>query len=140
VGNLSRLALRFAAAVVGVLVAASLLLVALSEFGEVVVIHTALEDGTERRTRIWIVDTEEGPLVRGTAGKPWVDGIRRRSAVEVDRAGERRAWVAVEPEDPSTCRLADRLMREKYGVADRAIALLRDYESSTCFRLRPAGS
>jgi len=139
-GNLFRIVLRTLAVLVGLLVTMSVGLIVLSELGEVVVIHTELEDGSVRTTRIWIVDADEGPLVRGTAGKPWVDGIRRQPRVEVERAGERRTWVAVEQPDVEARRHADRLMREKYGIADSAIGLLRDFDTSVCFRLTEPGT
>lgn len=132
---------RIVAVVAAVLGAAaavfSIALIALSEMGEVVVVETTLPNGDARRTRIWIVDTPEGSLVRGTGGKPWVDGARRRPEVILERDGRRSAQRFVELSDPADRDRARRSMREKYGLADELIDWVRDLEDTAVFRVEP---
>lgn len=133
--------IRIVGVVTAVLVAAlalvSVALIALSEMGEVVVVETALPDGDSRRTRIWIVDTPEGPLVRGTGGKPWVDGARLQPEVILERGGRRSAQRFVELSDPADHERARQLMRGKYGLADELIDWVRELDDTAVFRVEP---
>jgi len=130
-----RVLLALVALVVATLLLFTVVLIGLSEMGEVVIIETALPDGGQRTTRIWIVDTPDGPLVRGTVGKPWVDGALRSPLVRLERGGVTQMFRAVQMDDPYMRAETDRLMLEKYGIAERGIGLVRDLETSTVFRL-----
>ncbi len=120
---------RLAIGLVGVLILLSISMIAISERGEVVVIRSTSGDRVDT-TRIWVVDVPEGMLVRGSAGKGWVDAARAATRVELERDGVGHVVrVVAQPGDAARERV-NRRMRDKYGLADRLIGLLRDYESA----------
>jgi hypothetical protein len=116
--------------VVGLLVVLAIGMVVLSESGEVVVIRTTDPSGS-RETRIWVVDTAEGLLVRGSEGKAWVEGARRATRVELERDGVWRTYAVVDLPGPAAQKRVNALMRDKYGFADLVIGFLRDYDRVT---------
>jgi hypothetical protein len=109
-------------------------LVAVSEYGEVVVIRTQGPAGP-RDTRIWVVDVPEGLLVRGTVGKPWVDGLRANPLVELRRADVWRSYRGLEQFGEQANQRANDLMLAKYGFCEQVIALMRDLDTSVSFLL-----
>jgi hypothetical protein len=132
---MKRKLLLAAAIVLGPFVLFFVLFAVLSEAGEVVVIRTG--GGETRETRIWVVDTPDGLLVRGTGAKGWVAAARAEPRVELRRGD---AWLrlrAVEQTGADARERANRLMLEKYGVAERMVALVRDLDESVPFLLVP---
>jgi len=121
---------KLSIAIVGVLLVLAIGMIVLSESGEVVVIRTPDPSGT-RETRIWVVDTEEGLLVRGSEGKAWVEGARGATRVELERDGVWRRYAVVDLPGPAAQKRVNALMRAKYGMADLVIGLLRDYDRVT---------
>lgn len=121
---------KLALGLVGAIALLAIGMAVLSESGEVVVIRTSGATGTVE-TRIWVVDTAEGLLVRGSEGKAWVDGARRATRVELERDGVWHTVAVVELPGPAAQRRVNALMREKYGMADLVIGWLRDYDRVT---------
>lgn len=121
---------KLALGVVGAIVLLAIGMVVLSESGEVVVIRTSGATGTVE-TRIWVVDTAEGLLVRGSEGKAWVEAARRATRVELERDGVWRRYAVVDLPGPAAQQRVNALMRDKYGMADLVIGWLRDYDRVT---------
>ena len=105
---------------------------------EVVVIRTRDAAGKARETRTWIADD---------AGLAWIEAanpergfyrdIQRDPEVELQRHGETRRYRAVPIEGPAGHELIRRLLRERYGLADRWIGLVADTSHSIAIRLEP---
>jgi hypothetical protein len=111
-----------------------------SESGEVLVLETLDADGQPHETRIWVVDDAGAAWVRGGADSGWVQRLLERPEVRADRAGNRSAFLAVPDRDPAARDRVNLLMREKYGFADRFIAVSlgdADREAALPIRLDP---
>jgi len=130
-----RLFVRGIGIIAGMLGVSALALVALSEMGEVVIVRTVGAAGP-RESRVWVVDGDVGPILRGAAGKEWVENARTRTGVTLRRGGEWVAYRAVEIVAPAEKARVGALMLEKYGIAERAIGLLYDLDASVAFLLR----
>jgi hypothetical protein len=108
------------------------------EGSEVAVLHTALGSEQPRETRIWVVDF---------GGTPWIEAanperefyrdILADPKVELARAGKRYVYRAVAVIDSSGHDMIRAMLREKYGWADRWIAVLVDTSRSIAIRLEP---
>jgi len=133
---------RWIAAALGLLVLTGVALLVLSENGEVVVLRTVGPDGT-KESRLWIVDGDQGPIVRGSPGKTWVENARANPAVALRRGGDEwTALRAVELADAAARAKANALMRARYGFADEVIDLFDDFDAAVSFVLvapPPAG-
>lgn len=109
-----------------------------SEYGgEVVKLYTRDESGAERSTSLWVVDHEGFQYLRaGDGGSSWLERLRREPEVRVERAGKAERYQAVPT--PELTPTIDALMADKYGLADRVIAVIRDPSKSMAVRLVPA--
>lgn len=107
---------------------------ALIEVGrEVVVLRTVDDDGAWRKTRLWIVDDGGYAWLHGGSSR-WMQNLRDRPIVEVDRGGDTHRYRA-HPVAGAHPRI-DELLREKYGVADRWVRFVApDTEATTAVRL-----
>lgn len=127
------------AVVLGV-VAAVLVLghLAVIEVGrEVVTLRTQRPDGTWKTTRLWVVD-EGGSAWLHSGGADWLRRFEGDPVVELERAGEIRRYRAQAVPGPHA--RVDRLLREKYGFADRWVRFIApDTEATTAVRLDPLG-
>jgi hypothetical protein len=111
-----------------------------SEGGEeIVALETRAADGEAVVTRLWVVDDGGREWLRaGTPGSGWLARIEANPAVRVTRGDLARDYTAVPVRDPATRDRIHALMREKYGLADRWISLIRDGSGSVPVRLDPA--
>lgn len=121
-----------------VLVAGFLVLghLALIEVGrEVVTLRTRRPDGSLQKTRLWIVD-DGGASWLHSGGERWRKRFEGDPIVELERAGEIRQCRAHAVPGPHP--RVDRLLREKYGLADRWVRFLApDNETTLVVRLDP---
>lgn len=127
-----------AAALVGLLAAYVLAHLLLIEAGrEVIVLRTRAADGAMQETRLWIVDDAEGRAwLHGGPDAGWMGRIAVDPDVEIERAGATRRYRAVPVPGPHV--EIDRLLREKYGVADRWVRFVApDNERTAPVRLEP---
>ncbi len=127
------------AVVIGVIAVLAAGVYALSEYGgEVVILHTTTDDGKEKATHLWIVDDAGFAWLR--AGQPesrWYQRLLARPRVELVRAGETRAYRANVVSTAAARELINRLIAEKYGVAETIISLIHDEDEVTPIRLEP---
>ena len=115
-----------------------------SELGGEVVILRPRDGSRTATTRLWIVDDEGRPWLRaGSPGSGWLRRIAADPDVEMERAGRPLAVRAAPVSDPDVRDRINRLMREKYGFADRVVSFLvvltaGDRARSVPVRLDPA--
>jgi predicted outer membrane lipoprotein len=103
---------------------------------EVVVVETTDAHGKARRTRTWIADDAGSAWIEAAnPERPFLLDLRRAPELVVERHGTRhpcRGEVAPNPEGHERIR---RLLRARYGWADRWIALVADTHASLAIRL-----
>ena len=105
--------------------------------GEVVRLITTDENGNEFETGLWVVDLEGVSYLRAESkDAAWIERIRKRPDVQLDRAGRRTDYRAIPIGDDDTRDSVSRAMAEKYGRLDRAVALFRDYSHCLPVRLQ----
>lgn len=111
-----------------------------SEAGEVVVIESRDAEGQARHTRIWVVDDAGVQWIRGKPESGWVQRVLADFEIRVERGGVEKSYRAVPDRDPQARQRVNALMRDKYGIADRYVAVtLGDSDRSSVlpFRLEP---
>ena len=110
---------------------------AASERVEVVELHTLNDGGGQVTTRLWIVDHEGYPYLRGDTASGWFNRLQASDTVSLTRNGETRAY---------TYRLrngnlaaVNRLMREKYTWGDQLVSMMGGSEAgqSNAIELSP---
>lgn len=123
----------------GVLFGVSVLLA--SELGgEVVKLETADAGEAIVATHLWVVDSEGRAWLRaGVPSSGWLQRIEANPRVMLTRDGRSARFLAVPVRDAEARDRIHALMREKYGLADRWISLIRDGSRSVPVRLEPAG-
>lgn len=119
-------------------VAALLLLAhfALIEVGrEVAKLRTPRPGGSWQETRLWIVDDGDSAWLH-SAGAAWAKRFEGSPIVEVEREGTLRRYRATPVPGPHPA--VHRLLREKYGIADRWVRFIGpDDETVLAVRLDP---
>ncbi len=101
---------------------------------DVVEISTRDEDGSERRTKIWIVLVNGQAYIR-TGNTQWFENLERDPDA-VLHSGDGRFPVRVEfVTDAALAAQADAAFREKHGFADRMSNLFR-FGDANIMRLR----
>jgi hypothetical protein len=127
---------------VGVAILASLAVgvvlahLALIEIGrDVVTLRMQRPDGSIRETRLWIVD--DGPVSwLHSGGADWAPRFAGDPVVEVERGGAVRRYRAHAVPGPHP--ELHRLLRAKYGIADRWVRFIGpDDETTVPIRLEP---
>lgn len=125
---------RFLAYAVAVAVVLVALLFVASESGEVVVLTSLDESGGLHETRVWIVDLEDGTYLRaGTAEQAWLERVRARPLVTLERGGEQREVRLVVATDMTDAVNAH--MAYKYGVADMVVGALIPRDDAVALRV-----
>ena len=120
--------------VLAVLVVAAHL--ALIEVGrEVVTLRTQRPDGTWQATRLWIVDDGRSAWLH-SGGPSWRKRFEGDPVVQVERADGLHLYRAHAVPGPHP--EVHRLLREKYGIADRWVRLIGpDGDQTLAVRLDP---
>jgi len=129
-----KLIFRVSGLLIFVVVSIVVLQVAASERVEVIELHTMDATGEEQTTRLWIVDHEGRPYLRGDDDSGWVKRLRASAQVSLTRDGERHAYRwQVRPEKIETI---NQLMRDKYTWGDQVITTVSgDRGESNMFAL-----
>ncbi len=118
----------------GALVFAAVTLLAL-EGKEVVVVHTQAADGSARRTRTWIADDQGIAHIEvANPEREFLHDIQRGSPVKLERDGNARSVRASVLPQPGGHQRIRQMLREKYGWADRWVAMLTDTSRSLAVR------
>ena len=95
---------------------------AASERVEVVELHTLNDQGEQVSTRLWVVDHDGHPYLRGDTGSGWFNRVQASETISVTRNGETMTFShQVRNENLDTI---NRLMREKYTWSDQLISLM----------------
>ncbi len=110
-------------AVVGLVLLLGLAQLLASESGEVLVLETLDAEGQPHETRIWVVDDAGAAWMRGDPDSGWVRRLIENPEIRAERAGQQAPFRAVPDRDPTARDRVNALMREKYGFADRFIAV-----------------
>ena len=111
-------------------------LLAASELGgEVVVLRSYDGDGRAFETSLWVVDDGDSAWLRGGAESSWVRRVEANPRVELIRGGETGRYQAEIV--PSQRERVDRLMAERYGVADHIVSVIRDEQNRIVVLLEP---
>ena len=127
-------------AVVGLFALLGLSQLLASESGEVLVLETLDAEGQPHETRIWVVDDAGVAWIRGGADAGWVQRLLETPEVRAERDGQRAPFRAAPDENPTARDRVNDLMSEKYGFADRFIAVTlgdADREGALPIRLDP---
>jgi len=97
----------------------------LGEQIEVAVLRTFSADGHAHDTKLWVVDHQGQPWLRGARPNlRWLERIRENPQVELVRRGSGTAYTATVVETEEAKRAVDAAMLEKYGWIDRWYELL----------------
>jgi hypothetical protein len=103
---------------------------------EVVVIETVDDAGAPRRTRTWIADDVGSAWIEAaTPERPFVEDLRARPALVLERRGARRPCTAEILPNPEGHDRIRRLLAARYGWADCWIGLVADTHASLGIRL-----
>ncbi len=103
---------------------------------EVVILRTADGHGATHETRTWIAEDDGALLVEAAnAARPFLADVRARPEIELRRGGASYRCGATPLPNPEGHRKIRRLLAEKYGWADRWIALIADTSGSVAVRL-----
>jgi hypothetical protein len=111
-----------------------------SESGEVLVLETLDAEGQPHETRIWVVDDAGAVWVRGGLDAGWVERLQANPEIRAERGGQQASFLAVPDRDPAARGRVNALMNEKYGFADRFIAVTlgdAEREGALAIRLDP---
>jgi hypothetical protein len=136
---------RAAVLIIGCLIGGLVFGVLILPEGEVATLSTVAADGAEFETQVWVVEGDGLPqadagvvfLRAGSPDSAWLARLRARPQVELARGEKLRAYVAVPEDDAALRERVNLAMAEKYGIADRLIALVFDRRRSTPIRLVP---
>jgi hypothetical protein len=109
---------------------------ALIEVGrEVVTLRVPRADGTLEKRRLWIVDEGSSAWLH-SGGPRWAKLVEGNPIVELERGGSVRRYRATPVPGPHPA--VHRLLREKYGLADRWVRFLGpDDDTTLAVRLDP---
>ena len=107
--------------------------------GEVVTVTTVAPNGVARDTPLWIVDVQGDLYLRASSpDAQWLAHLESEPDIWLDMRGVRqRARAEALRDEPVTRRLVNDAMEEKYGLADRGVALLFDPSRSVPIRVYP---
>jgi hypothetical protein len=111
---------------------------AVGERIEVAILRTFSADGHGHDTKLWVIDHEGQPWLRGARPSlSWLERIRQNPRVELERHGVTTAYTATIEVDPEARRAVDEAMASKYGWVDRWYGFLVHFDP-IAVRLDPA--
>jgi len=103
---------------------------------EVVVLQTVGLQGETRHTRTWVADDEGYTWIEAAnAERPFLLQITANPDVQLERGGVLHPCRAIPAPNPAGHERIRRLLAQKYGWADRWVALLTDTSESIAVRL-----
>jgi hypothetical protein len=109
-----------------------------SESGEVVVLRTFDAAGKGYETRLWVIEDQGRLWLRaGDPASRWLQRLKLEPEVQLERAGETLSCQAAPVDKPEIRAWLNARLAEKYGWADRVVALLGDRSAVVPTRLEP---
>ncbi|MFT7220660.1 MAG: hypothetical protein ACI8Z1_002279, partial [Candidatus Azotimanducaceae bacterium] len=121
-------------AILGLLATLGTLQFAASERIEVVELQTKDSDGVVQTTRLWVVDYEGTPYLRGESNSGWYKRLNSSDLVNVTRAGQTGQFRT--SIDNNNIGVINSLMRDKYTWGDDFFAtMLGSRDASNAIRL-----
>jgi len=108
----------------------------LSEWGEVVVLRP-IADEPGMGTRLWVVDLEGRPWLRGSPTKGWAETAVMAGQAELRRDGTWKRYRVYDVPSQLAREQVNAAMRAKYGFSDRFIGWTEDFSQSRPIRLEP---
>lgn len=110
---------------------------AASERVEVVELHTLNDEGERVTTRLWVVDHDGHPYLRGDSGSGWFGRLRASESIGLTRNGEAMTYTYLLRND--NLDIINQLMRQKYTWSDQLVSLFSgDGSQSNAIELTPA--
>lgn len=120
-------------AILGLLAILGTLQFAASERIEVVEIQTIDADGLPQTTRLWIVDDEGTPYLRGESDSGWYRRLTASNTIKVTRAGQTEQFLT---SIDNNIGVINSLMQDKYTRGDDFFAtMLGSRDASNAIRL-----
>jgi hypothetical protein len=108
------------------------------ESSGIAIIETHAPDGSVRSTHVWFAEPGgEIWLEAGTPKNPWYTDIQRDPVLSFSSGRRSQQFIARPIEDRDAHGKVRSLLREKYGLRDRWIALIFDTSRSIAVRLVP---
>jgi hypothetical protein len=87
---------------------------------DVVILHKKTGDGAMSMTRLWVVDAPgHSWLHHGWSDAAWIQHVQAEPIVTINRDGAEHQYLA--SPDPGSDPEVHRLLRNKYGLADRLV-------------------
>ncbi|MBW2273829.1 MAG: hypothetical protein JRG96_11190 [Deltaproteobacteria bacterium] len=108
----------------------------LLDHGEIVTLETVDEAGRSHDTQLWVAYLDRTPYLR--AGNPessWLERVRAHPEVELDVRGGVQRFHATLQDDSAVLERLNRVMAQKYGLADDIWGLVADRSQSVPIRL-----
>lgn len=110
---------------------------AASERVEVVELHTLNDEGERVTTRLWVVDHDGHPYLRGDSGSGWFIRLRASESISLTRNGEAMIYTYQLRND--NLDIINQLMRQKYTWSDQLVSMFGgDGSQSNAIELTPA--
>ena len=130
---------RIALTTIVLAVTVILAIIIASETGiEVVTVHSKRQDGSVKKTRLWIAENAGQLWLRaGVPNEAWLEHIAREPVIGLERNGTVTSYRAVPSTDTGERDRVHALMRDRYGFNDRLISMIRDGSKSIAVRLEP---
>jgi hypothetical protein len=92
---------------------------------EVAVLHSRDERGAEFTTKLWVVDLGDVTWIRvANSDRAWYRRLLANPRIELERGGQREAWLAIPDPSPEARLAVDEAFAAKYGLVDRWYELL----------------
>jgi hypothetical protein len=133
-----RIVIRIVLLAVCLVVGAGVAVMVASESGEVVVLRTFDPAGKGYETRVWVIEDQGRLWLRaGDPASRWLQRLKIEPEVQLERAGETLSYQAVPVDKPDVRSWLNARLAEKYGWADRVVALLSDRSAVVPTRLEP---
>ncbi len=108
------------------------------ESGGVAVVVTHGPDGALHSAHVWYVETNgELWLEAGSPESAWFIDVRNNPDIRLSIDGRSRRYAARVLDEPSDQAAVRALLRRKYGIRDRWVAMLVDSSRSVAVRLEP---
>ena len=105
--------------------------------GDTVLLRTVDANGSSHETRLWVVDHRGAAWLRSAADHGWLQRLQANPEVELQRSDRWDALRAVVSDSENDREIINRLMAEKYGLAESLIGGVFDHSMPVVVKLEP---